>query len=566
MKLVNALLKGACVVIVAFTFLSCDDDFNTVGSEVIGEVNFEDVKFSSTPVAYSKKFERVQTSGLPNNMLGVYDDPVYGRSAYNILSTVELSEYNKEYGDNAVLDSIVLSIPYFNSVVETNTIEDVNVGTDADGDALTSSFTTTTYALDSIYGSAPIKLSVYKSNYFLRSFDPDSDNPQIYYSDDMESFGAELEETLLHEENNFVPSAKELVTKVITENEDDNGTTITYTRLSPRLRVKFSDTTVELFKTLFLDKEGGQEFTNSNNFRNYFRGIYLKAETINGIGSLINFDMSGASITMHWSYDNEVTTTEDENLDEGETDGEETTEIVRVQDDLTLNFSGTIVNSITADLNAEIAEELAEENQDEVNGEENLYLKGGLGSYAVIDILNNTVINENGEEERELDYIRRQNWLINDARLTFYINQDKVTGGDSEPERIYIFNAENGSVMLDYSLDLQDTTNPVASIADHLGRISRDSDENGEFYTIKLTQYIISLLEDDEEENVRLGLAVSQNVNITSTLLGETPHNTDEIVPSASIVAHEGTVLYGNTEDVPESKRLMLDIFYTISK
>ncbi|WP_025742787.1 DUF4270 domain-containing protein [Aquimarina pacifica] len=557
MKLVNALMKVTCVVIVTFTFLSCDDDFNSVGSEIIGDVNFEDDLYSTKPVAFSKKLERVQTAGLPNNLLGLYDDPVYGRSMYNILSTVNISEFEPEYGDNAVLDSIVFSLPYFSTATETETLEDVVVAIDSDGTQTTSSFTATTYELDSIYGSSPIKLSVYKSNYFLREFDPSSDQVQLYYSDDIDIYEPEAEETLLHTINSFVPSADELVTKVTTVNAD-NETTITRTRLSPRLRVKFSDETLDVFKTLFLDKEGGAEFVNSNNFRNYFRGIYLKAEAVNGVGSLINFDMSDASITLHWSYEGTDTSDIDEDDD--------TDEILTQQDNLTLSFSGTVVNSITTDLDAEIAEELEEENQDTVNGEENLYLKGGDGSYAVLDILNNTIINENGEEENELDYVRRQNWLVNDARLTFYIDKDKVTGGDSEPERIYIFNSETGSIMLDYSLDAQDSTDPIESITDHLGRISRDSDENGESYTIKITQYIINLLDDEDQENVKLGLVVSQNVNITATTVGDTPSNTDEIIPSASIISHEGTILYGNTEDVPESKRLTLDIFYTTSK
>ncbi len=550
-------MKVTCVVIVTFTFLSCDDDFNSVGSEIIGDVNFEDDLYSTKPVAFSKKLERVQTAGLPNNLLGLYDDPVYGRSMYNILSTVNISEFEPEYGDNAVLDSIVFSLPYFSTATETETLEDVVVAIDSDGTQTTSSFTATTYELDSIYGSSPIKLSVYKSNYFLREFDPSSDQVQLYYSDDIDIYEPEAEETLLHTINSFVPSADELVTKVTTVNAD-NETTITRTRLSPRLRVKFSDETLDVFKTLFLDKEGGAEFVNSNNFRNYFRGIYLKAEAVNGVGSLINFDMSDASITLHWSYEGTDTSDIDEDDD--------TDEILTQQDNLTLSFSGTVVNSITTDLDAEIAEELEEENQDTVNGEENLYLKGGDGSYAVLDILNNTIINENGEEENELDYVRRQNWLVNDARLTFYIDKDKVTGGDSEPERIYIFNSETGSIMLDYSLDAQDSTDPIESITDHLGRISRDSDENGESYTIKITQYIINLLDDEDQENVKLGLVVSQNVNITATTVGDTPSNTDEIIPSASIISHEGTILYGNTEDVPESKRLTLDIFYTTSK
>ena len=59
---------------------------------------------------------------------------------------------------------------------------------------------------------------------------------------------------------------------------------------------------------------------------------------------------------------------------------------------------------------------------------------------------------------------------------------------------------------------------------------------------------------------------MSQNVNILTNAIGDTPTTKNEIIPSSSIVSHEGTVLYGNGVNVPESKRLKLDIFYTSSK
>ncbi|MFC5049003.1 hypothetical protein [Aquimarina hainanensis] len=36
-----------------------------------------------------------------------------------------------------------------------------------------------------------------------------------------------------------------------------------------------------------------------------------------------------------------------------------------------------------------------------------------------------------------------------------------------------------------------------------------------------------------------------------------------DIVPSSSLISHEGTVLYGYGENVPDDKQLKLEIFYT---
>ncbi|WP_271784691.1 DUF4270 domain-containing protein [Aquimarina algiphila] len=566
MKLKNILIRTTVIVAVVSTFLSCDDDFNTVGSEVIGDVNFEDNQYTAIPVAFSRKFDRVQTNNLiasvdqngrttPHaNVLGIYNDPVYGKSEYSILSQVlpPIGQNGQltipSFGTNAVLDSVVFSLPYSSTAIGTTSVSVAENVTEM----------ATTYRLDSIYGSSPFKLSIYKSDYFLRGFDPTSNNRQVYYSDDIETnFGPEVEGTLLHTNNAFVPSAEEIL--LIEKTTDAEGTVTTNReRVSPRLRVNFSadldedKEVVALFKTLFLDKEGSVELSNVNNFLNYFRGIYIKAEPVNNTGNLLYLNTAGAQLTLHYSFDTSNTDNEGNPI--------------RDQGELALGFSNTIMNSIKTDFEPTIANELLPENQDSTNGEADLYLKGGAGSYAVIDLFGGNVINENGEEENELSFLKRQDWLINDASIKFYINQDKVISGAAEPERIYIFNLETGAPLLDYSSDPVNSNEfPIVSRINHLGRISRDSDGNGEFYRIRITQYILNVL-NDQFDNVKLGLSVSQNVNIITSSIGDTPITNNEVIPTSSIVSHEGTVLYGNGASVPESKRLKLDIFYTASK
>jgi hypothetical protein len=183
MKLKNILIRITAIVAVVFAFLSCDDDFDSVGSEVIGDVNFEDNQYSAVPIAYSKKFERVRTSNLTidqqgtvhANLLGIYNDPIYGQSVYSVLSQIHPSKLNPTFGTNAMLDSVVFSLPYFSTATSTASVEVDNV-----------TETATTYRLDSIYGNQPIKLSLYKSDYFLRSFDPESNERQVYYSNDID--------------------------------------------------------------------------------------------------------------------------------------------------------------------------------------------------------------------------------------------------------------------------------------------------------------------------------------------------------------------------------------------
>ncbi|MBP2831340.1 DUF4270 domain-containing protein [Aquimarina sp. U1-2] len=562
MKPIHILMKILSAIVFIINVLSCEDDFNSVGSEIIGDVNFQDSLYVSIPVAYSKKFERVRTDNLSytiegrqdilfhSSMLGVYNDPIYGQSVYSVLSQIQAPSYPITFGNNAVLDSVVLTLPYLSRPVEQRSV-DVSL-TNADGTTVIVPEMVTTYELDSIYQNQPFKLSIYQSNYFLRDFDPSTTERQAYYSNDLENFEAQLmSKDPLFVNTSFVPSNAELIlTSPDTESDDD--TAPDRNRVAPRLRAKLP---VETFKEQFLDKEGSTELSNSSNFENYFRGIYLKAEpNDSGTGNLLYFNLREATITLYYKT---------ETAANGDTPATES------QEELTLSFSTNAINFINTAFNPMIAAELAPDNQDQINGEENLYLKGGDGSIAVIDLFNRTVVNENGEEENEFEYLKRQNWLINDANLKFYINQDLVTSGDAEPERIYIFNMENGSILGDYGLDirfqLSNLGDPVNSILNHLGRINRGADDQGEFYRIRLTQHIIDLFNEDVE-NIKLGVSVSQNVNITSSTTGDTVNESDEIIPTSSIISHEGTILYGNSPNVPESKRLQLEIFYTVSK
>ncbi|GAA4273551.1 DUF4270 domain-containing protein [Aquimarina gracilis] len=583
MKLKNILIKTTVTVTVVFAFFSCEDDFNTVGSEVIGGVGFQDELYNAAPIAYSKRFERVQTSNVfrefnaggqltfHSNLLGVYDDPVYGQSLYSLLCQAQLpvNRFPVTFGENAVLDSVVFSMPYISRVTEVESVE-----VEVNGNTVTE--TASTYELDSVYQNKPFKISLFRSNYFLRDFDPTTTETQVYYSNDIESFGSAVEGegpsgngTPFYTNDNFVPSVKEIILTEKTKDVNGNDSITARSRVSPRLRVAFFDDpnipntndpgndVREYFSTLFLDKEGSAELSNQNNFSNYFRGVYFKAESVDNTGNLLYLNIREANITLH--YTSTTTTTDD---------SDQTVEITN-QGELVLSFANNILNGITEDFDPVIAEELRDENQDKVNGEDNLYLKGGVGSVAVIELFNRNIVNEEGEEENELEFLKRQNWLINDANLKFYINQDMVESGSSEPERIYVFNLETGEVLADYNLDvslqLANSVDPVNSISNHLGRISRDADDAGEFYRIRITQHIANLLRENID-NIKLGVAVSQNVNSVTTAIGDTSVDNDETIPTSSIISHEGTVLYGTGANVPESKKLKLEIFYTESK
>ena len=151
--------------------------------------------------------------------------------------------------------------------------------------------------------------------------------------------------------------------------------------------------------------------------------------------------------------------------------------------------------------------------------------------------------------------------LINEANLIFYVDQDNVTGGDAEPERIIIFDIKNNTILEDYKIDITNGEEPVNAINVHLGRLERGSDDQGDYYKITVTAHVSNLINKDST-NVPLGLMVSQNVLLSAyqdTFEEQSP-GIDE-VPAGSVVSPEGTILFGNAT-TNEEKRLKLQIFY----
>ncbi|MEZ4874396.1 MAG: DUF4270 domain-containing protein [Flavobacteriaceae bacterium] len=530
MKITYLFPKLGVILFLIVSFAACQEDFNNLDTSIIDQ-NFTKPDTTFSVKAYSMPIGGVQTTGLPSYKFGVYNDPVYGKTIFNFLGQVVLSTPNPTFPVDTldpVLEKVVLYVPYF------STSE-----TDSEGNV--------TYTLDSLFGSAPINVSVYESNYFLRDFDPDTnfEEAQKYYSNQGPLFESNLG-TLLGQKEDFVPSSDEM--ELIFEDLDTVA-------LAPGLLVELP---VEFFQEKILDKEGEEELINNNNFKNYFRGIYLQASSNTDNGNTFLFNTDDAKITLY--YSSETTTLDDT----GNQTTNEDDEIVRNLDSYDLNFSGINVNVFNNNLPAQVTEALANSNNQ--LGDETLYIRGGEGIVTIIDLFGGDD-NQNGIDD--LVELREKKWLINEANLIFYVDKDKVTGGDLEPERIMVFDTKNNSILADYAIDLTATNASLNAITQHLGRLQRDDNGQGEYYKIRLTAHVSNLINKDST-NISLGLMVSQNVSLVAfdNLEGEVPLNNEANtnglteIPSSCVVSPEGTVFYGNRSP-NEEKRLKLELYYT---
>ena len=304
---------------------SCEKDFTSIDSDVINSenaINFETSSIEYPIVTHSKIVDPVQSNNLPSFLLGYNNHAIYGESTSSFVGQMVPDQYSPDFGDNVVLDSVVLTIPYFSRGVETSDEDDI------------------TYELDSVYGGSPIKLSIYRNNFFLRSFDPYGgfDDIQKYYSNgslsDLESISqGQLEGELLFEIDDFSPSASQINLTEL----DTLGDPFVSQKIAPALRFRLDTPNDNYWQNLIFENENDPVLNNENNFKEFFRGLYIKVEGINSEGSMIllNLASTNTNLTIHYTSDTPITS---------ETDTGNIDDITSYQNDYVINFSGVLLN------------------------------------------------------------------------------------------------------------------------------------------------------------------------------------------------------------------------------
>jgi len=532
-----SLLQKLLLSLTAILLFSCDKDFNTVGSDLVGEENYNMEKYiGQTLAAYNKATDGVQVNNLPVNVLGVMNNDAFGETKAHFVSEVQLASVAPTIGNNPVIDSVWVYVPYFAT----------QTGTDDNGVRL--------YELDSIYGKDnKFKLKVYESKYQLRTFDPNGGDVQKYFSDEKSlvenNKGAQLNtgplsqndefyfndlETILYKmdaNNNYVNSAGQVI------GNDDIANRVILERYAPGM---WLDLNKAFFQNKILNATA-DKLLNNNAFKEYFRGLYFQAEGIQGKTAMAMLDFSKAKINIRYKAD---------------ISSESTT---RVRKSIVLNLTGTTVNFLESAYTPPTT-----------SGDSRLYLKGGQGSLSYIDLF----------DAAELESLRAEvtskKWLINEANLIFYVDKTAMQNVAYEPERIYLYDIKNNKVLLDYNYDATTAALPKRSKVIIGGLVERETtgDKKAIRYKLRLTQYVNNLIKKDSN-NVRVGLVVMEDINNVKSAYFKNPFDmTDpkhsdpykiKFLPVSSVVSPLGTVLHGtNSSDV--DKRLKLEIYYTKPK
>ncbi|MGH1386531.1 DUF4270 domain-containing protein [Kordia sp.] len=540
-KFKKTLTGGLVVLLMILGFVACDDEFSTVGDEIIENNNFTTQLFADSQIVTSNiRLNPVQANGLPVYQLGKNVDPVYGTtySSLTVQASLIAGTEDPEFGDKSqaeededltdfeemeTVTEVWLNIPYFSSA----TVND-------DGE--------TEVEVDSLYGNVnqTFNLHVQELTYFLRATDENGD-PQIYFSD--QDFSTEVGQTL-YQDTAYMINQEQIEVEEKDANGaavlDENGDPVIEATLSPRIRVKLD---ADFFQERIIDNEGSIKLSNNNVFRaeDVFRGLHITADNTE---ALMLLDLQNANIEINYVYQKVNT--------QGNTDdSDDTVELEKASFNLSLS-TANIVNTFSTPTFT----------QDVTANNNNLYLKGGEGAMTTIELFGPDTDN-NGVAD-QLEEIRENGWLINDANLVFYVNRDVQVDAAEDPQRIYLYNFDNNIPLDDYIIDQTvNATSPALSKGVHGGILELDEDDKPLRYKIRLTEHLNNVIRLDST-NVKLGLVASSDIRVIGSGQVETGTTDDEFVPTISIMNPFGTVLYGTTIASPEDKRLKLEIFYTI--
>ena len=237
-----------------------------------------------------------------------------------------------------------------------------------------------------------------------------------------------------------------------------------------------------------------------------------------------------------------------------------------------MRFGGNTIALFENTFNDNIAQFI--NNANEEQGDSQLFLKGGEGSMAIVELFSEDENGNNFQDfindfrevinEGEADEERIIKRLVNEAYIEFFIDDSALLPDTDYPNRIYVYDLDNDVPLIDYIQD--PTVNPNSSDSKfyHLVPLNIETDENGnetKKYKVRLTEHINNLIINDLT-NIRLGLLVSSNVGAVNTQKLLDYDEKVKGIPAGSVLSPKGVILHGSNSEDP-LKKVKFKIYYS---
>ena len=511
-KMAKSLLYVGCFTLLANLVISCEEDFTDIGTTIVSNNEFSTGDTVLEVIVTAKNIETVRADGLAiggslgQYLLGVYNNANYKKIEASIISQLQIptnlrlvdNEYLSDTTVVTTIDTVFLKLPYQATLN----------GTDAIGPD---------FQLDSIIGdqSQSFTLNVFRLQTYLHSLNPT--NPAVgneFYSD--QSYEIDSEKLNHFEDFEFFPNRRDTAQYVLRRlnSGDIYGTdTIQYTNSNPYINIPLKKSRI---KELFLDQYESDDFTSQDAFNNYFRGLKIQAR--GNAGSMVS--LSFTNTTFQPMVDIYYTNTVYRN-------------------------SGTVIIDTIKKTDSFLLSGIRNSEYKMSPGPTppsgKIPIQGTAGSMAQVEILSSD----------QLDNLRSQDWLVNDATLTLYV--DKATVGSdtiNTPFRLFAF--KDGLTVQSQLIDA--VTEGVGAMD---GFLNKDSDGNPDNYTFKITDYISELISGNLQDLQPLGVKVFSPTDVP------VPTN-----PSDTIVRNYSwnpkTVMLLNNDPTHGDRRPTLTISYSI--
>lgn len=229
--------------LIVLLYSACSKPPGKIGAEIQPEQSKLDVFYFTTNevVAYSSPEDSIRTDEMGKNLLGSIMDPVFGSSVAGIYSQYDISEVAPDFGENPVLDSLILQLAYLG---------------DSYGDTIT-----------------PLTIHVYEMMAGI-------DYLEDYYSNTNIAVGSTDYGNL-----EFIPNSHDSIYLYPPPNDTITDTVV----LAPMIRVNLSANSTDLgYKFLNADTS---VLKDNEAFIAFFKGLYVVTEPVNQGGSINYINM-----------------------------------------------------------------------------------------------------------------------------------------------------------------------------------------------------------------------------------------------------------------------------------
>jgi len=243
----NLSLFTIALISVVIFFFSCEEP-DVVGLQTQIKNDKLNISFSDTTsiIAFSQIEDKVRSDELTSNLLGSYFDPVFGTTSASLYTQLRLSSSNVTFGISPIFDSLILSFAYSGSYGDT---------------------------------TVPMEVKVYE---ITENMYKDS----TYYSNqDFTYNNYDLADSI------FIPKPNDSV-------DFDNE------KYAPHLQIKLD----KILGDKFLYYSRTSDFASSENFINFFKGLYITMESQNNKGAILYFDLLSSLSKLTLYYHNNTDT------------------------------------------------------------------------------------------------------------------------------------------------------------------------------------------------------------------------------------------------------------------